>query len=85
MKAILYMQREMRRYIIETCIKRIYSQYNEEVWVYDLEYNLLDIASFPQYESRYDCRLDPFVACDNSIYEFRCLDDGLHVIKWTKQ
>jgi len=66
-------------------IKRMNGQYNEEVRVYDLEYNLLDIASFPQYESRYDCHLDPFVTRDNSIYEFRCLEDGLHVIKWTKQ
>ncbi len=60
-------------------------QYTNQIWVYDLEYNLLATASFPQYESKYDRYLDPFVACDNSIYEFRCLDDGLHVIKWTKQ
>lgn len=60
-------------------------QYTNQIWVYDLEYNLLAKASFPQYESKYDRYLDPFVASDGTIYEFCCLDDGLHVIKWTKQ
>jgi hypothetical protein len=60
-------------------------QFSNVVWEYDLDYSLLNTLVLPSQENRYDWSIKPFVALDNSIYEFRCLDDGLHVIKWTKQ
>jgi hypothetical protein len=56
-----------------------------EVWEFDLEYTLLAKAVFPYAENKYDWFITPFVSRDGTIYEFRCLDDGLHVVKWTKQ
>lgn len=56
-----------------------------EVWEFDLAYNLLAKAVFPLAVNKYDWFIPPFVARNGSIYEFRCLDDGLHVVKWTKQ
>jgi hypothetical protein len=29
--------------------------------------------------------INPYVRSDGNIYEFRCLDDGLHVIRWSKK
>jgi len=56
-----------------------------EVWEFDLQYNLLAKAIFPLAENKYDWFITPFVSRDGAIYEFRCLDDGLHVVKWTKE
>jgi len=56
-----------------------------EVWIFDLSYNLLDKLQLAPIDNQYDWRVPPFVARDGSIYEFRVMDDGLHVIKWTKQ
>ena len=56
-----------------------------EVWELDLSYNRLDRISIQLRQNKYLWGVNPFIALDNTIYEFRCLDDGLHVIKWTKQ
>jgi|GEM_PF-1122266 hypothetical protein len=55
------------------------------IWEYDLDFNLLDQLRFPSDEDPYIDSPGPFIGSDGSIYEFRALDDGLHVIKWTKQ
>ncbi len=56
-----------------------------EVWEYDLAYNLLNKIIFPLANNKYDWAIGPFVSRNGTIYEFRCLDDGLHVVKWVKQ
>ena len=33
----------------------------------------------------YDSCPDPFITANGNVYEFRCLEDGLHVIRWTKE
>ena len=55
------------------------------VWVFDLDGKMLTSINFPPLEGKYDLLISPFVTADGSIYEFRCQDDGLHVVKWTKQ
>jgi hypothetical protein len=55
------------------------------VWIYSLDYKLIDELPMAKTEGKYDLSIDPFVARDGSIYEFRVQDDGLHVIKWTKK
>jgi hypothetical protein len=55
------------------------------VWIFDFNYNLLDTISVPFPKGFYDYNINPFVARDGSIYEFRVQDDGLHVINWTKK
>lgn len=55
-----------------------------ELWKFDLFYNLIDRLQLAPINNRYQRRIPPFVANEGTIYEFRCLDDGLHVIKWTK-
>jgi hypothetical protein len=56
-----------------------------EVWEFNLGYNLKSKVVFPLAENIYKWFIKPFVSHDGTIYEFRCLDDGLHVVKWTKQ
>jgi hypothetical protein len=65
--------------------KLVVDYFTFEVWEFDLEYNLLAKAIFPPAENKYDWFITPFVSRDGSIYEFRCLDDGVHVVKWTKE
>ena len=57
-----------------------------KVQVYDTSYNLLSEIIFPQAPNKYMWYMTPFMRpSDGNIYEFRCLDDGLHVIRWSKQ
>jgi hypothetical protein len=57
-----------------------------EVWIFDLNYSLIDKITPPQEDSYYyTASPDPFITANGDIYEFRARDDGLHVIKWTKQ
>jgi len=56
-----------------------------EIWQFDFSYNILDkltLLNEPIYEALI---LTPFVRKDGSIYEFPCLEDGLHVIRWRKE
>jgi hypothetical protein len=55
------------------------------IYIFDINYNLLDSLFLSISEGFYDFYIDPFVTRDGSIYEFRAKDDGLHVIKWTKK
>jgi hypothetical protein len=45
-----------------------------------------DEVVIPIAVNRFNRVMDPFMRPkDGNIYEFRCLDDGLHVIRWSKQ
>lgn len=55
------------------------------VLVYNSKYEKVYEIIPPEYTNMYDWRMGYFVRPDGIVYEFRCLDDGLHVIKWSKQ
>ena len=52
---------------------------------YDTEFNLHAEIILLSGENKYRRYLRPFVRADGTIYEFRCLDDGLHVIRWSDE
>jgi len=56
-----------------------------EIRIFDLQFKEVAFIELSHPVLPYKHTIKPFVAHDNSIYEFRCLDDGLHVIKWIKQ
>jgi hypothetical protein len=62
-----------------------YRSISEIIYEFDLEYNLVDKLIIPNPCEKYDFTLDPFVDRQGLIYEFRVLEDGLHVIRWTKK
>jgi len=54
--------------------------------VYDTTYNLQNEVILPNYTNRYRWySILPVVRADGNIYEFRVLDDGLHVIRWSRK
>jgi len=56
------------------------------IQVYNTDYYLQDEITLPKYTNRYLWyKLLPFIRTDGNIYEFRCLDDGLHVIRWSRE
>jgi hypothetical protein len=56
------------------------------VLVYDTAYNLKEEIIFAQERNQYMWYMAPYMRpSDGNIYEFRCLDDGLHVIRWSKK
>lgn len=56
-----------------------------EIWQYDLQYNLVNKVIPPAEQAYYSSAPKPFITANGDIYEFRAREDGLHVIKWTKQ
>lgn len=60
---------------------------NYGIQIFSNAFVLKDEINFdPTNENRFMWHVsEPFVRRDGSIYEFRCKDDGLHVIKWTRQ
>lgn len=56
------------------------------IQVYDKQYTLMDEIEIPHLKSK--TRFNPyrnlFAAVNGDIYEFHCLSDGLHIIKWSK-
>jgi len=58
---------------------------NTKIRSYTTEYILRDELVWPHYENRFEWEMAPFLRSDGNVYEFRCLDDGLHVIRWSKQ
>ena len=56
-----------------------------EIWALDLNYNIVDKFTQNVWSEDEVWGLSPFIYPNGNIYRFRCLDDGLHVIKWTKQ
>jgi hypothetical protein len=69
----------------------IYNPYadslNDYIRFYDTTGEILDQFSLlPQVENQYLYYIyEPFFRADGSVYQFLCEDDGLHVIKWSKQ
>lgn len=57
------------------------------VRIYNTKYDIIDEFWFdPVKENRYLMRMEnPLFRHNGNIYEFRFLDDGLHVIRWSKQ
>jgi hypothetical protein len=58
---------------------------HDEIYIYDLNFRKIVSVELAPPSITYDYIIKPFVTRDNSIYEYRALDDGLHVIKWTKK
>jgi len=56
-----------------------------QIWQFDLDYNVLDSLTLTNEEAYGDLRIPPYIRNDGNIYEFLFREDGLHVIKWTKQ
>jgi hypothetical protein len=55
------------------------------IFIFDLNYKIVAEIDMAQPEGIYDLIITPFISKDGSLYEFRVRDDGLHVIKWTKE
>jgi hypothetical protein len=56
------------------------------VLVYDTAYSLKEEIIFAQERNQYMWYMAPYMRpSDGNIYEFRCLDDGLHVIRWSRK
>jgi len=49
------------------------------------QFAIVDQISFPYESEKYHMDLYPYISPDGTVYEFRCLDDGLHVIRWSKE
>lgn len=61
-----------------------YSYY--EIWKYDFGYYLVDKIVPPAEDSYYwSATPKPFIMADGDIYEFRCLEDGMHVFRWSRE
>jgi len=60
---------------------------DEGIQIYNTNYDLLSEFWFdPIQQNRFLVKMDgPFLRHDGNIYEFRCLDDGLHVVKWERK
>ena len=64
-------------------------EYNPDankVLIIDSNLNPAGALDLPIQVNKYKWSMRPFMRpSDGNIYEFRCLDDGLHVIRWTKE
>jgi len=56
-----------------------------EVWQFDLDCNLVDKVVPPAEPEYYSSTPKPFITADGDIYEFRTREDGLHIIRWSKE
>ena len=56
------------------------------ILIYDISFNYTTEIDFPLDYNKFGWYITPYMRpSDGNIYEFRCLDDGLHVIRWSKQ
>lgn len=58
--------------------------FNFEIWQFDLDYNVIDKLTLTNEEAYGDLRIAPFIRSDGNFYEFLFREDGLHVIRWSK-
>lgn len=56
-----------------------------EIWELDLDFNIIDKFTHNVWTEEEVWGISPFIHSNGNIYRFRCLEDGVHVIKWTKQ
>jgi len=60
--------------------------FERRVLVFDRGFTLQDHITLPYSVNKYRLSITPYMRpSDGNIYEFRCLDDGLHVIRWSRQ
>jgi hypothetical protein len=56
-----------------------------QVWVMNFDYDVSETVRLGPVDEKLGWFILPFVDSHGNIYEFRCLDDGLHVIRWSKE
>ena len=61
------------------------NNFNKRIRTYTINYVLVDEIHLPKFASKYFLSIWPFLRSDGTIYEFRDLEDGLHVIRWSRQ
>ena len=66
-------------------ILAINSYFNFEIWQYDLNYNVIDKLALTSEEPYEGIGINPFIRSDGNLYEFLAREDGLHVIRWSKE
>jgi hypothetical protein len=59
--------------------------FQNQIWQFDLNYNVMDSLTLTNEEAYGDLRINPYIRSDGRIYEFLFREDGLHVIRWTKE
>jgi len=57
----------------------------ERILVYDTAYEIESQIILPIPENRYEWHLIPFMRHDGNVYEFRCLDNGMHIYRWVRE
>ena len=58
---------------------------DNRILVIDKSCSIVDQIMIPQTKSDVDLLISPFMSpSDGNVYEFRCLDDGLHVVRWRR-
>jgi hypothetical protein len=65
-------------------VNRISQDYGN-IYEFGLDYKINDQIEIAYPSRLYEPTISPFVDHQGHVYEFRFMDDGLHVIKWTKQ
>jgi len=55
------------------------------VAVYDTLFQLDTEFVLPSSPNRYDWAMSPFMRHDGNVYEFRCLDNGMHIYRWVRE
>jgi hypothetical protein len=67
-------------------LKVAVSRYERYIQIYDTTFKLLDQFQIAPANKNYFLSITAFMRpSDGNIYEFRCLDDGLHVVRWSKE
>jgi hypothetical protein len=61
------------------------SESNSRIQIYNTAYELLDEIVYTPSSNRYFKYIGSFMRADGTLYEFRCLDDGMHVFRWSKK
>jgi len=56
-----------------------------QIWELDLNYNILDRLIYEVSPEGTVWGLDTFIHPNSNIYRFPCLEDGVHVIRWSKE
>jgi hypothetical protein len=59
---------------------------DNRIQMYDTSFNYIGELDFPKRHNKYEWYMYPYMRpSDGNIYEFRCLDDGLHVVRWKRE
>lgn len=55
-----------------------------EIWELELDFNIIDKLEYEVSPEGTVWGLDTFIHSNGNIYRFQCLEDGVHVIRWSK-